>query len=259
LHLSDTKMAPRLKFWLQALQTSSPPYPVMVSLDLVRRLAALKGKALFSACWRWAQHFRKQLEKNGFILLSSRKEGGFNLDPCRITIIFSRGEGQRLARELARRYRLQVEMSERSFLLAIAGPAVLSCPPASCARAFVRARDKISPAYSGPGAPVFNCSADFPPSFFSPKGACLPFCLPPGEALHTPSVAVPLEEASGKVCSEMVVLSPPGIPLLSPGEIIREEAVAYLLQRRAQNKLFQGASDPALKTIRVLTEGVKMW
>ena len=43
----------RLKFWLQALQTSSPSYLVMLSLDLARRQAALKGR-LFTGAWRWA-------------------------------------------------------------------------------------------------------------------------------------------------------------------------------------------------------------
>ena len=267
----------RLKFWLQALQTSSPSYPVLVSLDLVRRQAALKGKALFSAAWDWAGQLRRELSKSGFTLLAIERSrhGEFGLDPCRVTILCSRGEGEVLARRLARDYRWQAEMSGRGYLLAIIGPAHLSFSPHKLARAMRRAGAGCGLCrldYDGRAARVGRAQrapaqrGDFPPSFFRRKGG-LPlrrsgtrgeifpaFPLSPEEALRQPGMSIPLPAARGKICAEMVVLSPPGIPLLAPGEMIHADALNHIAGQRAEGKLFQGAADPTLRTIRVVGE-----
>ncbi len=266
LHLGKKNPVPRLKFWLQVLQTSSPSYPVMISLDLIRRQMALKGKTLFSRSWKWARYFRHELGKKGFELFSPLNQDGFNLDLCRITLLCPQGEGHYLAKRLAQRYRLQVEMRDNSFLLAIVGPSQLFFSADYIARAFNRAREEIM--VFNPGTAGLNNTVDFPPSFFedgsktsfeSNKGDSFsPFCLTPREALYSPSLAVPLEESSGKICSEMVVLSPPGIPLLSPGEVITEKVVCHLLKKRAGKALFQGAADPSLKTIKIVTGDLKI-
>ena len=97
LHLSSNINPSGIKFWLGALQTSSPSYPVMISLDLIRRQMALKGESLFSAAWRWARNLRRDLEENGFFILSRMTEKGFGLDPCRVTLLLP-GGGKRLER-----------------------------------------------------------------------------------------------------------------------------------------------------------------
>jgi arginine/lysine/ornithine decarboxylase len=56
----------------------------------------------------------------------------------------------------------------------------------------------------------------------------------------------------------MVVLSPPGIPLLVPGETIEEDTLSYLLRIRDGQSIFQGAADPALNTVKVVSEQVNM-
>ncbi|MGI6308195.1 MAG: aminotransferase class I/II-fold pyridoxal phosphate-dependent enzyme [Dethiobacteria bacterium] len=265
LHLGKKalRFAPGLKFWLQVLQTSSPSYPLMLSLDLVRRQAALKGGKLFSAAWRWARRLRRELEGKGFTLLTGGHGGEFNLDPCRVTILCPGGTGSALARRLAQKYRWQVEMSGRSYLLAITGPAQLSSSPRRLARALEGARAGLvpfSPADARVSAPAAaDYSGDFPPSLFRGGGEAFPaFSLPPGEALRRPNLGLPLQEAAGKICAEMVVLSPPGIPLLAPGEVIREEMLGHILQQRAEGRLFQGAADPSLQTIKVVRKDTYM-
>lgn len=265
-HLGRKHLASKVKFWLQVLQTSSPSYPVMISLDLIRRQIALKGRTLFTNCWKWARHFRDELEKEGFILFPCAKGEGFAFDLCRITVICSRGEGRCLAERLAQKYRLQLEISDRNYLLAIAGPAHLSMSAACLARAFKRAKEELSCDYAGSNAS--NSPESFPPSFFADSGKYFAesikkpffplFPLTPREALCRPWLAVPLEDSSGKICSEMVVLSPPGIPLLSPGEVITEKTLRYLLKKRAEKNLFQGAADPFLRTIKVVNERGKI-
>lgn len=294
LHLGPKVLsfAPALRFWLQALQTSSPPYPLLVSLDLVRRQTALKGEALFSVAWRWAVRLRRELVKRGFTLLTTGRSEEFKLDPCRVTILCPQGTGHTLARRLAQNYRWQVEMSGCSYLLAITGPAHLSFSPRKLARALQGARaglgtfrSAVAPAHNRASAldrPVTSAftsaftsapataavAGDFPPSFFRRTGdlSAAPgrekvfpaFCLPPGEALRRPSISIPLQAAAGEICAEMVVLSPPGIPLLAPGEMIHAAVLDHILGQRAEGRLFQGAADPALRTIKVVREDADM-
>jgi arginine/lysine/ornithine decarboxylase len=256
LHLGEKSLKPRLKFWLQAIQTSSPSYPVMISLDLLRRQMALQGKALFSRSWKWARDFRHELEKRGFELFSPQRRSGFAQDLCRVTVLCPRGEGHDLAKRLAQRYHFQVEMYDKGYLLAIVGPAQLFFPSGYLARVLEKAREDIIKFYPGTSGSNSNSEEAFPPSFF--ERGFTPLGLTPQEALYSPSLSVPLEEAEGEICSEMVVLSPPGIPLLSPGEAITEKAVSYLLKKRAAKALFQGAADPSLKTINVVSGARKI-
>jgi len=45
---------------------------------------------------------------------------------------------------------------------------------------------------------------------------------------------------------------PPGIPVLAPGEVVGPEVVEFLQAGRAAGMRFNGASDPALATLRVV-------
>jgi len=250
LHLGHQRFAPPVKFWLQALQTSSPSYPVMISLDLIRMQSALMGKKLFSKSWNWSMRLRSGLEKKGFRLLSLGKSGSteFKLDPCRITLFCPRGDGRLLARNLAK-HCIEVEMCDNSYLLAVVGPSQLALSADFIVRAISDARDEITSS----GAPVLL--QDFS-SFF--PGKITPFLISPQKALQSTCISVTLEESVGKISAEMIVLSPPGIPILSPGEEITEEAISHLLLKRAQKMLFQGASNPSLATINVVAGGTNM-
>lgn len=268
LHLGNNRYTSQLKFWLGALQTSSPSYPVMISLDLIRRQMAFKGESLFNAAWEWARYLRRDLEKNGFSILSPRmtKKKGFSLDPCRITLLFPGGGGSRFAERLARKYRIQVEMHADGYLLAVIGPSQLGLSPDTVSRGFVQARDDLCLNTASRGKicsfspSLFRCSGNS----FSAKGKGIietefsPLSISPREALAAPSSIVPLEDSLGKVCAEMVVLSPPGIPLLAPGEMIAEDTLSFLLHIRNGQAIFQGAADPALNTVKVVSEKVNM-
>lgn len=255
LHLGKMTKGHDIKFWLQALQTSSPPYPVMISLDLTRRQMALEGEKLFTRLWNWGLSFRRELDRDGFLFLRSEKvkKLGFALDPCRITLLFPRGQGRIFSRLLAEKgYR--VELESGSYLLAIGGPSQLVYPRSSFLKALNEVRSSLC---SSGGSTVLQLLPDeFPPAFFNYAGKgeenFSPFPLAPREALSARRVFVPLEEAAGKICGETVVISPPGIPAVIPGEILSEETVHFLKQKKAGGFLFQGARDPALNRITVV-------
>lgn len=253
LHLKNTRYREQLRFWLQALQTSSPSYPVMISLDLARRQAALQGKKLFGRTREWAGVLRDSLAALDlqFLAADAVKKAGFALDPCRVTLLPA-GGGNRLASRLARQSGLQVEMSGEHYLLAVCSPALLHLTPQRLALSFSKAARKQKSdltANSNLLPPFCFASADGENRYMEP------FPMSPAAALTAPTVLLPLEMCAERVCGEMIISAPPGIPLIAPGERISAEMVATLLQMRELQYSFQGAADPALQTIKVVTAG----
>jgi arginine/lysine/ornithine decarboxylase len=86
----------------------------------------------------------------------------------------------------------------------------------------------------------------FPP--LPPLGA---LCLSPREAFLAPTQTVKLAESFGKVSAELICPYPPGIPILIPGEVITQEAIAYLQILIHQGAVITGCSDSSLETVKI--------
>jgi lysine decarboxylase len=76
--------------------------------------------------------------------------------------------------------------------------------------------------------------------------------LTPREAYFAPSRALPLTLAIGEVAAEAVIPYPPGIPVLTPGEVISHVKVDCLREGIAAGMHVRGAADPTLQTVRVV-------
>ncbi len=264
LHLKKPAQGPGISFWLQALQTSSPPYPVLVSLDLARRQAALRGRRIFQKAERWALRFRRALGQGGVpvLPLERSRERSFVIDPCRVTIFCRDGKGPLLSEHLSRQYHLKVEMEAENFILLVAGPAVVSVAPEKLARTLVQAlaeldlldfQEKRDPEKPFALFPFLHGPGGLARGREHGEDGGNPFMLPPRKALMASCRNVPLEAAAGRVSGEMIMLSPPGIPVLSPGERISSCTVHYLLDERKRGPVFQGAADPRLRKIKIVT------
>ena len=79
--------------------------------------------------------------------------------------------------------------------------------------------------------------------------------LLPRRAFLSPQEAVPFEEAEGRGAAESLAAYPPGIPNVLPGERLTAETLEYIQQTLAHGGSLRGASDRALRTLRVAVEG----
>ncbi|PAZ10954.1 ornithine decarboxylase [Streptomyces sp. SA15] len=75
----------------------------------------------------------------------------------------------------------------------------------------------------------------------------------PRDAFFGPAESVPVSEAAGRIAAEMITPYPPGIPAVLPGERLTEPVLRYLRTGLDAGMNVPDASDPALKTIRVVT------
>lgn len=76
--------------------------------------------------------------------------------------------------------------------------------------------------------------------------------ITPRKAYYAEKTRVPLPEAAGRICAEPVMVYPPGIPILAPGEEITQEITEYLAFLKNQNAKLTDMSDPSLNTIKVI-------
>jgi lysine decarboxylase len=65
---------------------------------------------------------------------------------------------------------------------------------------------------------------------------------------------VPIEEAAGRIAAESLAGYPPGIPNVLPGERLSAEALEWVRHSLELGGSLRGASDRALRTVRVVVE-----
>jgi arginine/lysine/ornithine decarboxylase len=232
---------------LRLLQTSSPSYLLLASLDAARQQLARHGGDMLDELLEITQETLRELTRiPGLVVLGKEHLGtcgALDHDPTRL-VVSVKGlglSGYEVGRRLAAGYGVYVEMADAFNVVAVLAPGT----GREDARALVRALADISlearrdarlprvviPPPAGP--PV-------PPQVTTPRRAWL-----------SPQRSVPLEESRGRVCGEIIAVYPPGTAIIYPGEEITPEVIEYLLQVRASGLHCQGAADPALRTVRV--------
>jgi lysine decarboxylase len=78
--------------------------------------------------------------------------------------------------------------------------------------------------------------------------------LMPWEAVYYEKEKIEAEKSVGRICGEMIIPYPPGIPALMPGEIISREVYEYLKLCLGEGVKINGASDAKLEKIWVIKD-----
>lgn len=241
LHLKGPLPDPsRVARALALLETSSPSYLLMVSLDLARRQLAVSGTRLVGRAVELAGVLRRGLAALDGVAVMKADAG--QADPTKV-VVATGGlglSGYRAAAILRRKYGLQVEMAGATYLLLVVGLGTRAADVARALQAFRSLAREHRPARRtrviGPPLP------------------------PPAEKVLTPreswlAAAKPVApaQAAGLVAAETISICPPGIPVVFPGEKLTPEVIEYILEIRARGFPVQ-AADPGLASILVHCE-----
>ena len=214
----------RLQQALQGVQTSSPPYPLLASLDLTRKKMALEGSEIAGRMVENAMEVRAALKSFfPFLTRLEVQEQGFDLDVTRLTLLTAVAGISGIA---AGRYLnaagINLELILPHCLLALLGPAFQKD---WTARLLTTIR-QLQP------------SAALSPMAVYP--ALPEVVIPPRQAAYCRHIEVNIEQAEGAIAAATVVCYPPGIPLLVPGERITPAVCAYLQAALQQGVQFRG-------------------
>jgi arginine decarboxylase len=246
--VSPTQVRDALNF----LQTTSPSYLLMASLDLVRRRMAREGKQLFAHAVEEAREIEQQIERlRGLRVVHPETDprmAEHRRDPLRLVVNVSGTgwTGYDFEKYLRTEFQVEDEMSDFSSVVYILSP---QDDPAARERLLAGLRSiSENPKRAGASPPPFLSEAELT-GLMQPT--IPPLAMLPRDAALAAKEAIPLASASGRTCAEMVMFYPPGIPLLMPGEQITNEAIAVCGKLLAAGA-HPYASDTTLETVRVV-------
>lgn len=246
LFLKGQRVLPqRVQSILNLLQTTSPSYLLLASLDLARYQLAKKGEKMVKTAVDLALYARQRIKKiKGFKVLEKEgeQEGFFTLDPTKITInVEGLGlSGYEAEKILRQDYKIQVELSDLYNILILIS---LGDKKYMIDRLIASLKDIAD------RRNIKNVVRYLPPLPAIPTLNVLP-----RDAFYAPTRDVSLEEAEGEISAEAVMAYPPGIPLVCPGEKITAEVIEYLCLLKRENAQLEGAADSEVNYLRVLKD-----
>ncbi len=256
----------RLRFYLQAYQTSSPNHLLLASLDASRELISTdKGLEMLDLAIESGKRLKAKLRKLKGIMILEEKFGsyyediltpkseinGYNeirsVDPLRLTINFRHYGiyGTEIERILRENYRIQVELSDILNIVAIFTLADSEEVFERVYMALLRISEMINISEQTDISELTNiqnssnikCILQTKDNFFIPidlitsnipiKLNCVKV-IEPWIALDAKKENIIIEEAIGLISGEMLIPYPPGIPLIMPGEMISQELVEHV-------------------------------
>lgn len=229
---------------LRMLQSSSPSFPIMASLDLARRQLHVEGAAAFTPALEAAAVVIDQLADTPFQALGygHTRHRDLFYDPLKIVLFDETGgwSGFALRDELGRRGCV-AEMADIRYVVLALGTGSTRADGEALGAAI---RQMADDGHSG--------------------SQCM---MSVAEVAATTAVAVPepvtfrrssgrqrtvrLEDSAGLRAGEWVIPYPPGIPVLFPGELITPDRISELMQWRHAGAQIQGSADPTLHWIQV--------
>ncbi|MGL6107109.1 aminotransferase class I/II-fold pyridoxal phosphate-dependent enzyme [Romboutsia sp.] len=78
--------------------------------------------------------------------------------------------------------------------------------------------------------------------------------ITPREAFYSQKESIKIDNCINRICAESIMAYPPGIPIISPGEVISLEIIEYLKLLKENNAHLTDMKDKTLKTIFVIKE-----
>ncbi|WP_239583049.1 aminotransferase class I/II-fold pyridoxal phosphate-dependent enzyme [Bacillus tianshenii] len=233
LHIKGSLVSrERIAYYLRMLQSSSPSYPIMASLDLARSYIAALSKEEIDAIAKETAKIRRELDMLDGIRVVVPENKSIAVDPLKVVIRSTSGRsGFELQRDLEREGVFS-ELADAWNVLIVLPLAVMDAKHDMIER-IERALQENA---GGTTDRRYTRQGGVP--LFPKKISQLAIQLDQQQEL--PSMECKLEDAIGRVAAESVVPYPPGIPVLLKGERVTEEVVEYLGELTRLGARFQG-------------------
>ncbi|TYR78335.1 aminotransferase class I/II-fold pyridoxal phosphate-dependent enzyme [Priestia megaterium] len=217
----------RLQFYLRALQSSSPSYPIMASLDFARYYIEELRKEDMKSLERQLINFYRLVNQIDTLSTVHVQQPNVVTDLLKMTLSSSIMTG----------YELQRALEEEGIYTELADPLyVLLVLPLSLSFDFHETILKMQRAVAKQQK---NQAQTFliEPFSFSNEVVLKPF----SQDNKKEKELVPLTESVNRICTQSIIPYPPGIPILMEGEVITALHIQYLKQIIALKGKIQGS------------------
>lgn len=212
---------------LRFVQSTSPSYILMASLDLARMQMATEGKKLLDKAIKLSEEARSRINRIPGLFCFEREMiknplnshmGDFDVTKLTISVRELGLSGYQASQILNNKYDIQVEMADPFNVLVIVS---IGDRRDDLTRLVDALREISKEHYGNAVRSPLEAMVGPPPVGNSGK-------FTPSEAFFADHAYIPLDDAIGETSSEIVTVYPPGIPLLVPGEVVTPEILDYL-------------------------------
>ncbi len=249
LNLKGNLVSPhRVQVVLSMLTTTSTSYLLLTSLDVARKQLATRGREMLDQALELADYARREINRIpglycfGEEIIGDRSSS-YDWDPTKLCITVKElgVTGIEVERTLREEFNIEVELSDLYNILCV----VSIGDTKREIDTLLHALRTLAARYyrSRPANRVHVRVHETPQLAISPRAA-----------FYAPSESVPLREAAGRIMAEFVMVYPPGIPILCPGEIITQENIDYIIEHLRLGYPVQGPEDQRLERLKVVKE-----
>ena len=236
----------RLTTNLHLVQSTSPNYLLMTSLDCARYELAMHGREMQQKALELARAARERIRNiEGFSCMGKEVEGQnavYAIDETRL-VISARElgiSGYELEEILFEKYAVNMELADSENVLAI----ITYANEKEEIERLVNACEAISREYKN--------RKQKKEAMGTMKLPVAEQVMSPREAYFTRTTDCDWNKAVGKIAGEMIAPYPPGIPIVYPGERISQEIWEYLEHFRLQKRHIHGSKDGKLEVIKII-------
>ena len=223
---------------LKIVQSTSPSYILMASLDAARQNAALNGRTAVCRMLDITSYIRSALSSIDGVSCPENIDGNevFSFDKTRIIFSVKGISGFSLSEILLEKYNICCEMADNYNVVSIIG----SSDSYEDADRLINAVKEIAATVNTGKIKEFS----LPPM--------PPIAMTPRKAFFAKSTRTNFKDSVGKVSAEMIAPYPPGIPVIYPGEVITEEIYEFISEAIKDGRHIHGFSDKSMETIKII-------
>jgi arginine/lysine/ornithine decarboxylase len=245
LHLQSDRLDPlRIEQALTLLQSTSPNFLLLLSLDVARRQIVLQGQELLTQTLQLANSARSRIQQIPNLRTFHHQQIP-SLDPTRLTVMIEQlgSTGFEIDEYLCHQWSVIAEMPTLTQL-------VFALSLGNSQQNLDRLVQGLETASKEKGKRKKE------------KGLEINYQLPitnhqlpitnPRRAYFALKKSVPITQAIGRISGETLCPYPPGVPLIFIGEEITVAVVELLQLIGRSGGIVNGASDPSLETILVV-------
>lgn len=223
---------------LKIVQSTSPSYILMASLDAARQNAALNGRTAVCRMLDITSYIRSALSSIDGVSCPENVDGNevFSFDKTRIVFSVKGISGFYLSEILFEKYNICCEMADNYNVVSIIG----SSDSYEDADRLINAVKETAATVNTGKIKEFS----LPPM--------PPMAMTPRKAFFAKSTRTNFKDSVGKVSAEMIAPYPPGIPVIYPGEFITEEIYEFISEAIKDGRHIHGFSDKSMETIKII-------
>ncbi|MFP4478768.1 MAG: aminotransferase class I/II-fold pyridoxal phosphate-dependent enzyme [Candidatus Izemoplasmatales bacterium] len=232
----------RLRATLNMLQSTSPSSLLMASIDVARKTMFFKGEERIAKLLEMADVTREKMKEIPGIKVIDKeyiqKKGCFGMDETKIIIKVSELglSGFEVYQLMKEKYNIQMELAESHIVLAILTIGTTKKDLDRLYNGFKQLSDDYNDVRDKFPKVVFEYM--FPETYSRPR-----------DAYHAPKLIVSLDDAVNEVAGESVMIYPPGIPIVIPGEVITQDVIDDIKFYSNKSKALQSDLEDAMITI----------